>query len=81
MLTVIIPDSNQVAELKVACQRASLAGDTLHQATIAEEDIGEVVDKVEAILVVESGEVCLRDGETDSAGDTLAERTGGEFDA
>lgn len=79
-LTVVIPDGNQVAELEVASKRASLAGDTLHETSIAKEDVSVVVDEVKAVLVVEGGEVGLCDSETDSAGDTLAERTGSQLD-
>ena len=40
-----------------------------------------VVDQLKSWLVVLGRHVCLRDAETDSVGETLSERTGGDFDA
>ena len=60
-------------------QRAGLAGDTLHQATITKEAVCVVVDKVEAILVEDSGGVRLRDRQTNSVADTLAKGSGGDL--
>jgi hypothetical protein len=39
-----------------------------------------VVEDGETVLVEGSTEVSLSDGETDSVGETLSERTGGDFD-
>jgi hypothetical protein len=78
---IIVVDGNQVAELQVASHGRSLAGDTLHSTAITEEHICVVVDELKAGLVEYSGSVCLSDGQTDSVGETLAERAGGDFDA
>ena len=40
-----------------------------------------VVDQLKPWLVVLGCHVCLRDAETDSVGETLSKRTGGDFDA
>lgn len=77
---VVIVDGNEVAELQVAGQRACLARDTLHQATITEEAVCVVVDQVEARLVVDGSGVGLGNGETDSVADSLAQRAGGDLD-
>ena len=77
---VVIVDGNQVAELQVAGQGASLTRDTLHQATIAEEAVCVVVDQVEARLVVDGSGVGLGNGKTNSVADTLAQRTSGYLD-
>lgn len=55
-------------------ERASLRGNTLLEATVTEEDVGEVVNDVEVLLVVGGGEVGLGDGKSDGVGDTLSER-------
>lgn len=60
---------------------ACLGRDTLHQAAVTEEDVGVVVDEIEARLVVRASKVGLSDGKTDSVGDTLAEGTSGNLNA
>lgn len=78
-LTVVVVDGDEVAELEMARKGRSLRGDTLHQATVTEEDIGVVVDELEAVLVVTSSKVGLGDGETNPVGDTLTEGTSGDL--
>lgn len=78
---VVVPDGNEVAKLEVASQRASLAGDTLHQATIAEEGVSVVVDKLKTVLVEGGGSVSLSHGQTNSVGNTLAKRTSGDLNS
>ena len=60
-------------------QRARLGSDTLLQTAIAEEDVGLVVNQVEAVLVVHGTHVGLANGQTDRVGDTLAQGTRGDF--
>lgn len=76
---VVIVDGNQVAKLKVTGHGGSLAGNTLHSATITEEHVGVVVEKLEAGLVVDTTGVSLSHGETNSVGETLAKRTSGDL--
>lgn len=76
---VVVPDGDQVAELEVASERAGLARDTLHQAAIAEEDVGVVVDEVETGLVEDSSGVSLGNGQTNSVGDALTKRASGNL--
>ena len=78
---VVVPDSNQVAELKVSSERRSFGGDTLHQATITEEAVCVVVNKVEVVLVEGGGSVSLGDGKTDGVADTLTEGTSGHLNS
>lgn len=78
---VVVPDGNQVSELKVTSQRAGLARDTLHQATIAEEAVCIVVNQVETVLVKCSSSVCLCHGQTDGVADTLTKGTGCDLNA
>lgn len=76
---VVIVDGNQVAELKMSSQGRSFRGNSLHGAAISKEDKGVVVDEVEVGLVEDSLGVGLGNGETDSVGETLAERAGGDL--
>ena len=78
---VVIVNGNQVAELEMASHGCSLAGNTLHSTTITEEREGVVVDQIKAGLVELSSGVRLGNGKTDSVGETLAERTGGDLNA
>lgn len=78
---VVVPDGNEVAELKVTSQRASLARDTLHQAAVAEEAVCVVVSNGEAGLVEDSSSVSLGHGKTDGVADTLAKGASGDLNA
>lgn len=72
---------NQSAELLVTGDTSSLARNTLLEATITAENIGVVLDDWEALLVERSSMVSFGDCDTDSVGETLAKRAGGDFDA
>jgi hypothetical protein len=77
---VVIVDGNQVSELQVAGHGSSLAGNTLHSATVTEEHEYMVVDQLEVGLVEDGRGVLLSNGETDGVGETLAERASGDLD-
>ena len=74
---VVVPEGDQLAELEVACQRDRLLADALHQAAIAHEDIGIVVDQVVAELGVHDP---LGQRHADRVRDALAQRAGGRLD-
>lgn len=76
---VVIVDSDEVAELQVTGKRSSLGGNTLHGTAITEEGVGVVVDELEAGLVEDSAGVSLGNGKTNSVGETLTQRTGGDL--
>lgn len=78
---VVIVDGNQVAELQMTSHGGGLGGDTLHGATITEEDVGVVVEEVVAGLVEDTGVVSLGHGETDGVGEALTQRAGGDLNA
>jgi hypothetical protein len=65
----------------VTSSRSSLAGNTLHGAAITEEHVSVVVDQIEAGLVENGCSMRLRNSKTDGIGETLSERTGGDFNA
>lgn len=78
---VVIVDSDEVAQLQVTGHGGGLTGDTLHSAAIAEEGVGIVVEELEAGLVVDTGGVSLSNGQTNSVGETLAQRTSGDLNS
>jgi hypothetical protein len=76
---IVVVDGNQVAELKVTGHGGGLGGDTLHGAAITKEGVSVVVEQLKAGLVEDTTGVGLGDGETNSVGETLAERTSGDL--
>jgi len=74
-------NKNFVSVSFIPSKRGGLSGDTLLETAVTHNDVGVVVDHVEAGLVEDRGEVGLGDGKTDSVGDALAERAGGDLDA
>jgi len=77
---VVVVHGNELAELEVPGERARLGRDTLLEASVTEEAVGVVVNDLEIGLVEGRSDVCLGNGESDSVGDTLAERAGGDLD-
>jgi hypothetical protein len=75
---VVVLERDQVAELVVACHRHRFFANALHQAAVADEDIGPVLAKVVTELGVQNA---LGEGEPDRVRNALAERTGCGFDA
>ena len=75
---VVVPEEDQLVELQAACQRDGLLADAFHQAAVAADDIGVVVDEVVAELGVHDA---FGQRHADAVGDALAERTGGGLDA
>lgn len=69
---VVIVNGDQVAQLKMAGSRSSFAGDTLHGATVTEDHVGVVVNKVISGLVEDCGRVFLGNSQTNCVGETLA---------
>jgi hypothetical protein len=78
---VVVPDRDQLAEPERARQRARLVGDALHQAAVAEEGVGVVVDDLVAVTVVLRGQHLLGERHADRVADALTERAGGGLDA
>jgi hypothetical protein len=65
----------------VTSQRCSLTCNTLHQASVTQKDICVVVDQVETRLVKFASSMVLGNGQTNSIGETLSERTSGNLNA
>ena len=72
---------DEVAELKVTCQTSCFAGNPLHETPITSEDVGVIVNEVEAIPVVNSCQVRLSDSETNGVGEPLAKGSSSHLNA
>ena len=78
---VVVVNGNQLVQLQGAGQRAHFMADALHQAAVAQEHIGMVVDHLEAGPVELRGQHLLGQRHADRVGQTLAQRSGGGFNA
>src|SRR6478752_4763376 len=75
---VVVPQNDQAAELQVPGEADRLMVDAFHQAAVAGNHPGVVIDQP----VAETGiEVALGEREADRHRQPLAERAGGAFDA
>jgi hypothetical protein len=78
---IIIIDGNEVTELEMSCHGGSLTGHTLHHASVAQEDIGVVIDQVEAGLVEYGSGVSLGHGKANSICKALSKWPSCNFNA
>lgn len=77
---VIIIDHDKVAQLQVTRCTGCFACNTFLSTSITEESKCMVVDQLISRFVKYCGGVSLRDGKSNSVGETLAERTSGDLD-
>ena len=75
---IVVPQHDQPVELEMAGQRNRLVTDALHQAAVAGDHIGLVIDDVVAEPLVHQP---LGQRHADRGGKALPQRTGGGFDA
>ena len=78
---VVVPEGSQLAQAPGAGQRAGLVADAFHQAAVAQEGPGAVVDDRMAWAVEFGGEQLFRQRHADRVGDALPQRAGGGLDA
>ena len=81
---VVVVDDDQVAELLVARERGSLAGDALLDVAVAGDHVDEVIERAGACCGIRVEQAALETccvGETHGGGQPLAQRTGGHLDA
>ncbi|MNL27300.1 hypothetical protein D3C87_1488830 [compost metagenome] len=78
---VVIPQRDQLVQLERAGQRAGFVADAFHQAAIAQEHIGVMVDDVVAGAVEFLAQQALGQRHAHRVGDALAQRAGGGFHA
>ena len=77
---VVVPEGDQLAQPPGAGQRTGFVRDAFHQAAVAEEDVGAMVDDLVARTVEFVGQQLFRHRHADGVGDALAERSGGGLD-
>ena len=76
---VVVVDRHQLAQAPGAGQRGDLVRDAFHQAAIAEEHPGVVIDHVMAGAIEMRRQHLFGQREADRVGQALAERAGGGF--
>ena len=74
---VVVPQHDQLVEPQMPGERDRLLADALHQAAVAGDDIGVVIDEIIAEAGVEQP---LGERHADGVGEPLAERAGGGLD-
>ena len=77
---VVVVDADQFSQAQCASQRTGLVGDALHQATVAHEDIGEMVDDRPAGPVEGCRQRLLCQRHAHRIGQPLPQRAGGGLD-
>ena len=75
---VVVPEYDELTQLEVTGEGNRLLAHALHQATVACNHIGEVVDQ---LVTAAGGEPLLRHRKADRVCDTLTQRTGGGLNA
>jgi hypothetical protein len=78
---VVVVEAGQLVEAPDASQRAGFVADAFHQAAVAEEDPGAVIDDGAARPVEALGQQLFGQRHADGVGEALAERPGGRLDA
>ena len=75
---VVVPEDDQLVELQVAGERDRFLADAFHEAAVTGKHVGVVVLQFGAELVFQ---LLFGERHADGSRNTLAERTGGRFDA
>jgi hypothetical protein len=75
---VIVEEHGQLVQAQATCERNGLMADSLHQAAVAGDHPGAVIDQPFAETGVQ---VALRHGHADGGGEALAQRAGGGLHA
>ncbi len=78
---VVVVEDDQLVQLPGAGKGRGLVADALHQAAIADEDVGVVVDDLVAVAVELGGEQLFGQRHADGVAQALAERAGRRLDA
>ena len=78
---VVVVETDELAEPERAGQRAGFVRHAFHQAAVAEEHVGVVVDDFVPGSVERGGEQLLRQRHADGIGEALAEGAGRRLDA
>ncbi len=78
---VVVVNRNEFSELERAGKRGGFVRDALHQAAVAQEHVGVMIDDGEVRLVEARRQHLFRQRHADGVRQPLSERAGGGFDA
>ena len=78
---VVIVENNQLAQTQSTRQRTYFVADAFHQTTVACKYVGSVIDHLMLIAVELGRQNLLSQRHTNAVSQTLAQGTGGGFDA
>src|SRR5665213_2194312 len=79
--TVVVIEVDQLAELQMARERRGLRRDALHQVTVTDDPVGEMVDDLEAGAIVRGSQMRLGYRQTHAVAEALAQRPRRRLDA
>ena len=79
--TVVIPDGNQVPQPQGTGKATGFMGDAFHQAAIAQEQPGVVIDDIKPRFIKFSGQRFFGNRHPNGIGNPLPQRAGGGFHA
>ena len=79
--TVVVVKRNQLAQSQRAGKRTRFVRNALHQAAIAQKNIGVVIDDIDPIVIEGARHFALGDRHADRIGESLAQRPGSRFHA
>ena len=77
--SVVVIKRDQFGQAPCTRQRTNFVGNAFHQATIAEEHIGKVIDDIKVRTIELLGEQLFRQRHSDRVGQSLAQRPGSSF--
>ncbi len=77
---VLVVEVDNLAELEVAGNGGGFEGDAFHDVAVGDDAVGVMVDDLVAGPVEGFSQEPFRHGETDTVGQPLSERAGGDFD-
>ena len=78
---VVVVEEHQFAEAEGASEGCHFVGDAFHEAAVAEERVGVVVNNLVTWAVELRSQGLFGNGETNGVGDPLPKRAGGGFNA
>jgi len=79
--SVVVPESDQLAETEGPRERTGLVRYAFHHAAVTHEYIGEMIDNVEIVTIELGRQRALGDCHADGIADSLAERPGRGLDS
>src|SRR5207237_1763310 len=76
---IVIVEIDKFPEFKMFGERSCFRGDSFHQITVRTNSVNVMIDKRKFFFVELCSEMCRSHCHADAVGETLAQRTGGNF--